>query len=222
MRSVWLAIILCPGLAIPAYATTIFTQDYEVATITNLPNHPTGERAHLVTSTIRLATVAIVADPLGIHGQVLRLTYNDGIGCYSPCGDGNDASATFWFNPQPEIYGRYYYMTGPVPPATSSSYSSVVTKQHYFRANSADNYPDGVTVNMWGSPSMSIGVQSPTVPGGAKTFNPNGANKPLSDNVARYCIEYHWKMSTPNVADGVFELSVDGARNHQLCEHTHA
>jgi hypothetical protein len=217
IRSVWLAILLCLGLAIPTHAATIFTENYEVPTINDLAKkgrsiyNPTGTSSIVVGPTHPSATE-------GTRGgsRVLRQVYDQPVNC-NPCNDGTNSYVGFHFSPQPEVWGRYYYMTEPINPATSSSYHFVTSKQHYMKVDgtSPDGIPNGGTTHLFGSRELQMGTQGAADCNnntcGTTNDNPNKAHIPLQDN-RWYCIEYHWKMNTPGVADGVQEIWVDGVQ----------
>jgi hypothetical protein len=202
---------------LPAQATTLFSQDYEVATINDLPNHTGGaQRIGIYNPT---GTSDIVADPLGIHGQVLRQTYNM-YECGTPC-DGDNSWVSFYFGPAPEIYARYYFMTQPIPANLQitpgpSGYYSITSKQHYLKVDgtSPDGYPNGVLNHLFGSRELAFSLQSTLdqTNGISGSKYPNMASQPLADG-QWYCIEYHWKMNTPNVQDGVLEIWVNGTQS---------
>ena len=203
MRSVWLAIILCLGLAIPAYAATIFSEDFEAADYaTFLSTHGWlgGDIAHATTDLFTMT------GHTGASTRVLRLTYQ-GIHVNDCC----NSSTTKFFSPQPEIYVRYYFRTEPIPPATQSSYSNITGKQHYLKTGgTSDGTPNTVLNHRFGSRAKTFGDQGNWI-GGGVNHTPNMANIPLQDN-RWYCIEYHVKMNTPNEANGVAEIWVDGAQ----------
>ena len=156
-----------------------------------------------------------------VHGgsKALRLTYQ---GVH--VNDNSNSRLIKSFAAAPEIYARYYYRTEPIPPATQSGYTAITAKQHYLKVDgtSPDGYPNFVINHFWGSRELAFSVQEafdcpPVYLGGPGCPNDYGnmASVPLQDN-RWYCIEYHIKMNTPNVANGVHEIWVDGVQTFGL------
>jgi hypothetical protein len=188
VRSVLLAIILCLGLALPTYAATIFTEDYEVATVQDL-----GRKGWEVV--LDANTTDIVSSPVHSGTKALRQTY---AGIHT--NDNFNSRIVKTFASASEIYARYYVRTEPIPPATQSGYTATTAKQHYLKVGgtSSDGMPDFVLTHWWGSREIAFASQGDALLGSHNDY-PNLANVPMHDG-RWYCVEYHIKMNTPNVA----------------------
>lgn len=208
MRSVWLAIIFSLGLAIPAYAATIFTENYEVANVAALAERGWWPGFGTLDDD-GSKTIQIVTAPTGRTGSVLRLQYQG-----MHINDNNNDKIVVNFPATPEIYVRYYKRTDPIPLATLSTYYETTSKQHYLKVDgtTSDGYPNFYTAHIWGARDLSLVTQNAvdTGTGGASNDYANGS-KPMSDG-RWYCVEYHIKMNTPGVANGVQEIWTDGTQ----------
>jgi hypothetical protein len=211
MRSVWLAILLCLGLAIPANAVTLIAEDsYEG------PN----PEASLWAYTLSYCTSSpcpwldVSTDVAHAGSQSLKLTYR---AVDSPTGT-NNAAIYRQFAATTDLYNRYWYRT------SAFTYDPTDTKQIYWRGdNVGTGAPNGASVFMWGSRELGLTMQviaevCPPGTGGAGqgpytscNFYPNMASKPLADNVW-YCIEEHVKMNDIGVANGTIEVWIDGTQ----------
>jgi hypothetical protein len=199
--------------ATSAQAVTLpFSENYEVADKAALAGRGwyTGVNAPDKDGT---QTIQVVNAPTGgpnpRTGKVLRLQYQ-GI----HLDDLNNDKIVVSFSPAPEIYVRYYKRTDPIPPATQSSYGSgsgfgATAKQHYLKVDgtSPDGYPNGFANHWFGARRLEFAVQNPN-------SNDYTNMTPVNQVDGRwYCLEYHWKMNTPNVANGVLEIWVDGVQS---------
>ena len=203
----FIALLLFIGT--PAHAATIFSEDYEVANKSDLAARGwyTGinQAERDGTQTISVEN-APSGGPNPRGGKVLRLQYQ-GIHQF-PSSDAYNDKITIGFSAQPDLYARYYRRADPIPPATQTGYGTSSAKQHYLKVNgtSPDGYPNGFTIFWFGSRSYELGAQNPN-------FNAysNMASVSMAD-YRWYCVEYHWKMNTPNVANGVMEIWIDGVQ----------
>jgi len=115
-----------------------------------------------------------------------------------------------------EAWTRFYYYT------IGFTYDPVMTKLFYHQADLPNSgYPNFVAVNQWGSRELGVAGQlvaeacgtdgSGPVNAGYDSCNyyPNAGHVPFADG-QWYCVETHFKMNTPGVADGALEVFVDG------------
>ncbi len=159
MRSVWLAIILCLGLALPAYATTIaatiFSEDYEVNVLSDLqakgwtclPSSCTGTTTDIVTTTRTGA-------PAHRGSHMLRQTYA-GVHVDDCC---NSWIMKTWTG-VPEIWERYYVRYEAIDPSQPSGFSPITAKQHYFNVGTR---PALISTYLFNGPEFAFGYNTPT------------------------------------------------------------
>jgi hypothetical protein len=229
IRSVWLAIVFCLGLAIPAYATTIFTEDYEVADMTAL----TAKGWTYTFNAGAPTTMDIVGTPVNGGSKALRMTY-EGLHCPSGCDDSSNSKITRTFSGLDEIYERYWVRYERIVEGTTAAFATALNagaKQHYFNPGGAD--PVSVIFGYYFTngtvDSPAIDIQRPftvTCPDGKVgttcIYPPNRANVTVpihtsaSDNPGVWtCIENHQKMNTPGTANGVIEVWINGTLTTQ-------
>ena len=112
-----------------------------------------------------------------------------------------------------EIWTRFYYRTA------NFTYDSVTTKWFYNADFHLPGYPNGVWGTKWGGRQVHFegqNVAEVCPDGSGDGFNPceypaNMASIQLNDDTW-YCIETHWKLNTPSIADGSLEAFVDGTQ----------
>ena len=210
MRSVWLAIIVCFGLASPTYATTIFQESYEVEDVTTLST--TGW-----TVTNNNGTIGIVKMPGLSESKSLRMEYGEQ--WVNDCCNGKIARS--WAGVD-EIYERFYLRMDTIDLAQPSSFTggaATSMKLHFFNPGGVE--PFAVLVGFFsGSQALGMTVNYPinflvTCPSGKVqstcSYPPNIVHVPFPKNVDRYvCVETHAKVGAPNVNDGILEIWQDG------------
>jgi len=191
-------------LPVSAHAVVLIDENYEV----NAPGDLTAKGWAVGQNCNAYCTLAIVPAPPGRSGSVLRMEYR---GLHGG-DDSHNAKIGRGLPNAPEIYGRYYKRTDPVPPATQSTYYLTTSKQHYLKTDGSALAPSMsfYTAYIWGGRDLMFVTQNTADMGASLTSNDysNGA-KPMADG-RWYCVEYHYKMNTPGVANGVQEMWIDG------------
>lgn len=203
--SLWMCALLCFASVAVTHSEIIFTEDYEVPTIYDLQSKGWGTSAIACANPLPPTCSAdLVSAPVRSGSKALRMTYQG-----SDHTDATNAKIEKPFRLVPEIYGRYYYRTEPIPPATQSSYGPGSAKQHYIYTTGGLSF---VSNHYFGDRRLNMVVQGAADCDGSAGCSqqiPNVASVPLLDG-KWYCIEYHIKLNTPGVADGVSEIWVDG------------
>lgn len=201
IRSLWLATFLSLGLAAPVSAAIIFTEDYEVAALTNLT-----AKGWSINCGSTPCTTDIVSSPVHGGSKALRMTY---IGNHDYPGGGSDdtknSKITKNFTGVPELYERYYVRYDPIDTSQPSGFSNS-GKQHYLNVASTPNFWTGFMFNNKQLISMNQTTVNHTCPGGHTdvtcTLRQNMANVYIAWN-RWYCIETHH-------GPGIVEIWVDG------------
>lgn len=198
--------------AVPAQATRLITEDFEI-TDSDLctgqaKNDLIGKGWGVYVSSNQYCSAAIVSmtGHTGATTKALRFQYQ---GTAVNLTEDHNATLSRGFSTQSELYERYYYRTAPIPPATQSEYFYVTTKQHYFKThNSLLAAP--VTVMFWGGREFAWAQQGNQDCGFVScNDDPNILSVPLQDNVW-YCIETHVKLNTTDTKNGIAEIWVNG------------
>lgn len=200
MRSVWLAIILCLGLAIPVHAVILIAEDsFEGAN----PEASGWRYTASYCSSSPCPWLDVSTDVAHAGSKSLKGTYS---AAWSPTGI-NNAAIYRTFTPTTDLYNRYYYRTSGFIPEPSTG-----TKHIYWRSSTSTGVPDFFSINFFGSRELSMAGQILADCGYSScNFYPNMASKPLADNVW-YCIEEHIKLNDIGVANGMVEIWIDGVQ----------
>lgn len=116
--------------------------------------------------------------------------------------------------PTTNVYTRHYYYT------VNFAYDTQSATKDFYQLSAAGGI-DGLEIwygHAFGSrelfAQLTVAVDNPSCPGRSCNFYANAASVPLADN-RWYCIETHVNAGTPNVANGVIEVWVDGVQTLQ-------
>ena len=211
MRSFWLAMLLCVGLALPVHAATVFSEDYEVGTLAAL----TARDWNIINPCIVYCTTQLVSTTrMGFspHGgsKMLLQEYR---GVHTAFQDANNSGIDRTFSGKQEIWVRYYMRYEAVDPAQPSGFSSITAKTHYFKSNTCVQF---LTIHFFGRRQMDMGsnclVQFPD-----QNIYHNMNLKPVqigSIDGLWHCSEYHIKLDTAGANDGILEMWLDGSQTH--------
>jgi len=140
-----------------------------------------------------------------------------------------------FFTPTDDLWIRNWYRTEANPPGTSFKYAnaneppvppvtSVVSgtggKYHYIKGTGSQSGISGFFINFYGSRAQGFSLQNhfghcPNTgfgPYDTCNYYPNLAAVSLNDD-QWYCVEYHVKLNTPGIADGIIESWVNGVQS---------
>jgi hypothetical protein len=205
VRSVWLAILLCLGLAIPANAVTIFSEGYEYADMTALQANGWGLNCSGVdvigNPSPGQCTTDLVSSPVHGGSKALRQIY--GANAYDANGlliESFNSKITKSFSGVPDLYERYFVRYQCIgPPLCGFTQPSALqnggAKQHYFNPGG----PPAFFSIAGHSGNQTFGLQnvsnvSHTCPNGridiSCNLDPNIATVTLTFGTW-YCVETH-------------------------------
>jgi hypothetical protein len=221
MRLICLIILLLGAL--PVQAATIFSEDYEVTTLTDLKTKGWGVDCLSIPCT---SDIWSMAGHTGAMTKAIRMTYSV-IDCPSSgpvCDDSKMSNISRAFPGQDEIYERYWVLYKKINgPLQHVSNLNVSAKQHYFKSNSSNALSTVFGFNFSGglrdSPGFTV-QRNPAVtcPSGSMawtcSYPPNRSiiTMPFDQWV---CVETHQKMNTVGMSNGVIEVWLNGTLTTQ-------